>query len=189
MSRKLAHVGAMTAIATLPLASFASTAHAQPTRAAASTQTPYCSTRLLNPEEMQAGAHSIVTCYSTLTASLQAVGVDLPPAQAATVLAQTSGDVSGLVAVHYKMNSGAGEYLAIAGTTCNGGGVSFNAGDAWNDVITATRHQACSQVKHWSDANYSGAEETTNGGSGSIAALRTAVAGQVSSIKYFGPTN
>ena len=186
MPRKLVHAGAVTAFVALPLASIVGTAHAASGAAADGPQDTYCSTQLLTPAQMNAGVHSVVTCYSTLAASLTAVGVSTNVT--ASDLMQTSGDISGLVAVHYKMSNGTGQYLAIAGTNCNGGGVSFNGGDPWNDVITATRHQGCSQVKHWSDANFSGSEETTNGGSGSIVALR-AVAGQVSSIKYFGPTN
>lgn len=188
MPRKLVHAGAVTAFVAIPLASFVSTAHAAPPETASEPENTYCSTNLLTPAEMQAGVTSVIHCYPTFDASLGAVGVRAPAGVTASAAMETA-DVSGLVAIHYKMNNGIGQYLAIAGTTCNGGGISFNAGDPWNDVITSTRHQSCSQVKHWSDANFSGAEETTNGGSGTIVTLRSVVAGQVSSIKYFGPVN
>ena len=77
----------------------------------------------------------------------------------------------------------------MAGDGCDGGGLSFSAGDNWNDTILATRHRLCSQVKHYSDADYRGEVQTTNGGNGTLNMMNGSLTRQVSSIKYQGVIN
>jgi len=154
---------------------------------------PYCSTTELTPEQMAAGETSQITCYGTLSASLQAVGIDAPKGvTVANVMATattTASAASGVAAVHYKSTNGTGEYLSVAGDGCDGGGLSFQAGDPWNDTIMATRHRLCSQVKHYSDADYSGNIQTTNGINGTLVLMNAQLTRQVSSIKYQGTVN
>lgn len=151
---------------------------------------PYCSTQELSPAQIAAGETSVITCYGTLEASLQSVGIEVPKgATAAGLMAAESVSASGVAAVHYKSTNGAGEYLSVAGDGCDGGGLSFTAGDNWNDTIMATRHRLCSQVKHYSDADYRGEVQTTNGGNGALNMMNGSLTRQVSSIKYQGVIN
>ena len=129
----------------------------------------YCSTTELTPDQIAAGEHSTITCYTSLDSSLRAVGIDTPKGASLEGLATTmAASGSGVAAIHYKNASGAGEYLTVAGDGCDGGGLSFEAGESWNDSIVATRHRLCSQVKHYSDANYGGTIQTTVGGNGAL---------------------
>ncbi len=151
---------------------------------------PYCSTQELTPDQMAAGETSQITCFGTLEASLTAVGIDAP--QGATVeglMSTEAASASGVAAVHYKTTNGSGEYLSVAGDGCDGGGLSFAAGDSWNDTIMATRHRLCSQVKHFSDADYGGNVQTTNGINGTLNMMNGSLTRQVSSIKYQGTMN
>ena len=150
---------------------------------------PYCSTQELTPEQMAAGETSQITCYSSLDASLRAVGIAAPTGATADSMMTAGTSASGVAAVHYKNSNGTGEYLSVAGDGCDGGGLSFTAGDNWNDAILATRHRLCSQVKHYSDADYSGNIQTTNGPNGMLVQMNSALARQVSSIRYQGVMN
>jgi hypothetical protein len=151
---------------------------------------PFCSTTELTPEQMAAGVTSQITCYGTLDASLRAVGIDAPKGTTVDNLMSTEGaSASGVAAVHYKTTNGSGEYLSVAGSGCDGGGLSFEAGDSWNDTIMATRHRLCSQVKHYSDADYTGNTQTTNGANGTLVLMNGQLTRQVSSIKYQGTMN
>lgn len=148
----------------------------------------FCSTRMLSPAELEAGVRSVITCYDDFAQSLNAVGIKgvSPTARPDTV---STNDGSGLVAVHYDGYNGTGSSLSVGGSTCEGGGISFGAGDWWNDRISSTRHQSCSQIKHWTDADYQGATQLTNAGSGGLANLNATLNDAVSSIKYYGPVN
>ena len=53
----------------------------------------------------------------------------------------------------------------------------------------STRHRLCSQVKHYSDADYRGEVQTTNGGNGTLNMMNGSLTRQVSSIKYQGVIN
>jgi hypothetical protein len=138
----------------------------------------------LTAEQLDAGVLSTVRCYDTYEESLRAVGID--PAASSTVRT-TSADVvgNGLVSLadHYEEPWGGGVPLTIWGNqVCDGGGVSFVAGDPWNDRIRSTAPRACSRVKHFADAGFSGSAETivkNNGGALSI------LPGAVSSMRYY----
>jgi hypothetical protein len=150
----------------------------------------YCSTHELTPEQMAAGATSEITCYSTLEASLAAVGVAVPQGvDVNNLMATATASGQSVAAIHYKSTLGTGEYLSVAGDGCDGGGLSFAAGDSWNDTIVSTRHKLCSQIKHYSDADYGGNMQSTSGVSGILNILGGALSRQVSSIRYFGTMN
>ncbi len=65
---------------------------------------------------------------------------------------------------------------------CDGGAFSFPAGDPWNDRIRSTVPRACSRVKHFADAGFSGGAETINRGSGVALSI---LPGAVSSMRYY----
>ena len=150
---------------------------------------PYCSTHELTPEQLAAGETSEITCYTSLSDSLRAVGVDAPKGAGVDSLVGTQVAASGIAAVHYKASGGTGEYLSVAGDGCDGGGISFSAGESWNDAIASTRHRLCSQVKHYSDNDYTGSIQTTNGGNGALVPMNSALSRQVSAIRYLGSMN
>jgi hypothetical protein len=149
----------------------------------------YCSTRQLTPEEMAAGVTSEIECYPTLEGSLAAVGVAVP--EDTTMSQVLSGEAASgsIAAIHYKSSLGSGDYLSVQGDRCDGGGLNFAAGESWNDAIVSTRHRLCSQVKHYTDADYSGNIQSTNGQSGMLLQLNSLLARQVSAIRYFGTMN
>ena len=148
------------------------------------------STQELTADQIKAGETSQITCFTTLQASLQAVGVDAPKGTTIDGLMATNAAApAGVLAVHYKSTNGVGEYLSVAGDSCDGGGISFEAGDSWNDAIMSTRHRLCSQVKHYSDAGYSGDVQTTNGANGVLVLMTSTLSRQVSSIRYQGTMN
>jgi hypothetical protein len=153
------------------------------------TSEPYCSTQELTPDQMAAGEISRITCFSTLAASLQAVGIAAPKGASVESLMASATATSGVAAIHYKSLNGTGEYLSVAGDGCDGGGLSFAAGDNWNDAILSTRHRLCSQVKHYSEADYGGNIQTTNGANGMLVPMNSSLARQVSAIRYQGQVN
>lgn len=160
------------------------------TTATTAASEPYCSTVELTPEQIAAGQTSEITCYGTLEASLRAVGVDAPAGVTlASAMAADGTTASSVAAIHYKTTNGTGEYLSVAGDGCDGGGLSFQAGDSWNDAIMSTRHRLCSQVKHYSEADYTGNVQTTNGASGTLVMMNSQLTRQVSAIKYQGTMN
>lgn len=176
--------------AAIPLMAPAVAGAAPAPPATSATSQAYCSTQELTPEQMAAGEISHVTCFGTLSESLQAVGIEAPRgAGAESLLSANVITTTGVAAVHYKSTNGSGEYLSVAGDGCDGGGLSFAAGDSWNDAILSTRHRLCSQVKHFSDADYSGNIQTTNGINGTLVQMNSQLARQVSSIKYQGTMN
>ena len=144
---------------------------------------------MLSRSEMAAGVRSRIQCFDSFTAALASVGVTDVPAGTTPANLRTDLDGSGLVAIHYSMGSGGGSSLTIAGSTCDGGGITLPPGDSWSDLIRSTRHQACSTIKHWTNSDYTGTEQTTNGGSTSLLNLNGSLAGHVESIKYYGPVN
>jgi hypothetical protein len=167
-------------------AAAAPVAVAQP--ALADSSGSHCSTRALSPTQLDAGELSEIRCFATFAESLAAIGVEAPaglsPADAEGVAA-----LSAVLAVHYDGNFGTGASLAIGGSDCNGGGISFSAGDPWNDVISSTEHRLCGRVKHWVDANYSGSYQNTQGGYGAVVNMNATLTNKVSSIKYYTPLN
>lgn len=142
---------------------------------------------LLTPDELAAGKRSTVDCYPTMDESLRAIGVADP---ANAVVRSADGDpiidddptinAGNIVAIHYQPS---GHALTIGGTNCNGGGISFDYGHAWNDRITSTAGRRCLSIKHWTDANFSGASQAASG-SGQVS-LAPGIAGQVSSMRYW----
>ena len=151
----------------------------------------YCSTRVLTEAELDAGAKSVITCSTSAESALGLQGYEVPAGltpEAALSGGVVSYDGTGLVAIHYDGNGATGSSLSVIGTVCDGGGISFSAGDWWNDRISSTRHQACSTIKHWVNSDFSGTAEVTQQPSGWWQTLN-ATNNQVSSIKYFGPNN
>lgn len=141
-------------------------------------ETRHCITELLPAEAIAAGKTNDITCAST-------------PQEAFDSWAQRSGKsaqfASTTLAVHYDNNPANGaNSLTITGTACDGGGISLSAGDWWNDKIRYTRHMACSDIKHWVHANYTGDAQITQGSWNSLVGLNGTLAGQVSSIGYYG---
>lgn len=145
----------------------------------------HCTTRLLTLAELRAGVRSEVTCADTFAAAMGSVGVVVPagrPVADQEAVALASGSV---LAVHHDQAAGAGSTLSITGTSCSGGGISFGAGDGWNDRIRSTTHRLCTQVKHWTGPEYAGSSQLTEGGDGAVRNLNGALAGAVSSIRYW----
>jgi hypothetical protein len=155
---------------------------------------PFCSTELLSAGQVAAGATSTITCYPTLDESLRSIGVDPSPyagagnspeafaaAAATDPVTDPVGTSDNLLALHYDDVLGRGTVLSIGGSGCDGGGISLNAGDYWNDRIRSTMPQACSKVKHWADANYTGSSEMAS----SPLNLSGLLAGRVTSIRYY----
>ncbi len=144
---------------------------------------PHCATRMLTPSELDEGKMSSILCFSTrqlATRSLDGHVAD----------SVRRADTSGLVAIHYDSSGGSGTSLSIAGTDCNGGGINLDAADPWNDLISSTRHQLCSKIKHFETYNAGpGASQLTENGSGWSANLNSSVSNKVSAIRYYGPVN
>jgi hypothetical protein len=154
-----------------------------------STPSVYCTTHELTAEQIDAGAISEIACYPTLESSLEAAGLEVPDGVDGPTALAAQAEAGGVVAVHYMSSSGSGDYLTVLGNGCDGGGLSFAAGDKWNDAIVSTRHRLCSQVKHFSDANYGGSIQNTYGYNGQLNVLSSPLARQVSSIRYYGTLN
>jgi hypothetical protein len=170
-----------TALAVAPTAPVAAATTAPPP--ADDPPPSFCATVMLTPEQLDAGVLSTVRCADTYEGSLRAIGVE--PASAAGGASTSAGPVTNgwvLLADHYEEWQGGGMPLSIWGDVCDGGGVSFPAGDAWNDRIRATAPRACSRVKHFADAGFSGTAEliTRNNGIG-----LSVVPGAVSSMRYY----
>ncbi|MBI2703899.1 MAG: hypothetical protein HYX32_01210 [Actinobacteria bacterium] len=149
----------------------------------------YCTTRLLSPAELDQGVKSVVNCSESFTDAMARAGVRMDPnstPDAVFVDGVQTRDASGWVAVHYDPYGGSAQGLYVLGTTCEGGGISFNAGDYWNDKISSTRHQSCGTIKHWDANNYTGPAEITTGGSGNLSNLGP-MSDRVSSIRYYTP--
>ena len=178
---------AIPALAATQLASAATTSPATTTTPtvtptdAQSAATPFCSTRALSPQQLQDGVKSTIKCYAALTESFDAIGVHMASATSSQ-LAVTN-DASVLLAYHYDATNGSGTSFAVSGA-CDGGGLSMAAGDPWNDRISSTRHYACSRIKHFADANFSGTAEWTNNSSGNASNLGV-ISDAVSSIRYY----
>lgn len=154
-------------------------------------ETIHCSTRLLTPAEVEAGVKSQITCSTSISDALAAQGLAVDPASSPDSLGDGpvgTLDSSGLVAIHYDGAYASGSSLSVVGSVCDGGGISFSSGDWWNDRISSTRHQACSTIKHWEHANYTGTAEITQNGSGYYSNLGS-TNNVVSSIRYYGPPN
>lgn len=140
---------------------------------------PYCATEGLTRAEIAAGATSEVRCFATFEQSLDSVGLSTRSVR--------SGD--GLVGIHYDGASGSGSPLAVAGTSCDGGGTHFEPTDWWNNRISSTRHKLCSKVKHLTEDDYTGNTYTTEGGDGVVRNLNATLDNAASSIVYLAPAN
>ena len=184
--RRRVLIGAAAAVpSALAVSSPATAAAARPT-APPPRQEPspeYCSTLALTPEQLDAGALSTVTCYPTYEESLRAIGAEPLATSGAGASADEVADGDGVIALHFENPSGDGSPLTIGGSSCNGGGVSFPVGSAWNDRIRATAPRGCSTVKHWTEPDYSGPTDTVTGSG--TRSLSGALAGRVSSIRYY----
>lgn len=168
-----------TALAVAPPAGSAATTAPPPDRQEPST---FCSTMMLTPEQLDAGATSTVRCYSTLEESLRAIGVDISPTMRTTSVDDVMSNGDPVIAVHYESFEPGQVPLAVGGNVCNGGGVSFPAGTYWNDRIRATATRGCSTVKHFTEPDYAGQAETVSNGLG---VLSPTLAGRVSSMRYW----
>lgn len=127
-----------------------------------------CHTWALTAEEIDAGETSEITCEWAV--------------EGAVATMATSDEYK--LATHYSGPSGFGTMLSVYGTNCNGGGVSFGAGDPWDDRIVSTRHYLCGTIKHFEHSDYSGIEETTTGTWGSVHNLGQDLYQETSAIEY-----
>jgi hypothetical protein len=134
-----------------------------------------CSTRLLTATQLEAGEQSTITCTEVDAATVASYGRG--PTQA--------GDK--LLAVHWDDLGGAGADLYVWGNDCNGGGVSFGSGHAWDNRISSTEHGICSKIKHFRDAPNTIPSWVTDGPG--VRDLMGSTNNQTSAIRYFGPTN
>lgn len=123
-----------------------------------------CTTTTLPLEAIAAGARSEVSCTWV-------------PADAATRMVR-----SGYIAVHYDGSSGSGAQLAVGGS-CSGG-ISFAPSDPWDDRISSTGHRVCGTIKHYTNRDYTGGPQVTEGGLGVVLNLGAWVSNQVSSVVY-----
>lgn len=152
-------------------------------------ETAYCSTTLLTAAQLRAHQISEIACYATLAESLDAVGIHVA-STSATGPATNSIDPN-LRAIHYDLSGGQGyTQLAVAGTECGGGGITFAADSPWNDMFSSTRHGACSRIKHYDNAGYQGNVCTTTGAPDTVnnfdnCANNVVMNNRVSSIQYF----
>jgi hypothetical protein len=168
---------------------------------------PFCSTYVLTAEQITAGVTSRVDCYATLAESRVAVGLspdesteaELSAARAVTGEAKSQGAADradGLAvaassgnlawARHYDYVGG-GASFTVSGpaTGCDGSGISFAAGDPWNDRISSTRHYLCGKVKHWTDGGFGGNLDITVGLLNQLLGLGGLLDNQATSMRYF----
>ena len=173
---------AILAAATAPTAPWiaGSPAEAEASRFATDDSERHCVTFALSATQIHAGVRSEITCGPTKASALRTAYDQDRNGEPRRMLSST------VLAVHYTSWTGTGDSLTIYGSSCDGGGVSFSAGGWWNDKIRSTHHRACSDVKHWVDAGYSGASQITTGANWDVVNLNSTLAGQVSSIAYYG---
>lgn len=126
-----------------------------------------CWTYALTAEEIADGVTSVIECE--------------PASEATEGLASR---MSTVLARHYWSPNASGSYFDVFGTVCNGGGISFAAGDPWNDNIRSTEHRACGTVKYWEHSNNSGASEYLGGSMYQVRNLTT-MAGYTSAVQYY----
>jgi len=126
-----------------------------------------CWTYALTDEEIADGVTSVIECE---------------PASEATE--EVAARMSTVLARHFWSPNGSGSYFDVLGTTCGGGGISFAAGDPWNDNIRSTEHRLCGTVKYWEHAGNTGASEYLGGSPWQIRNLTT-MAGYTSAVQYY----
>jgi hypothetical protein len=143
----------------------------------------FCSTTMLTPEEIEQGRTSTVTCYPTFEESLEGVGLEPISEARALTMSDAQLNADGILAIHYDGPGGMGEPLTVRGSDCGGGGVIFEAGTPWNDRVRSTAPRGCSQIKHWTEPNYTGTVELVGGLP--IGSLSPSLAGRVSSMRYW----
>jgi hypothetical protein len=185
MNRRFTATAAAVGAVALPIAS-SQTAEAAPTPV----EKPHCSTRALTAAQIDRGERSTVACFPTFVESMAALGVTVPAnATPRDLRIQSVAALSGVLAIHYDGFSASGSSLSVGGTDCGGGGISLPAGDSWNDRISSTKHQLCGRVKHWTDANYSGTSQLTEGGFNVARDMNSSLHDNVTSIRYYEPLN
>ncbi len=160
----------------------------------------HCSTHVLSPEQMKAGAKSDIRCYGTEDQARVSVGLkaldgtvestEKARSELGARLAEPSGgmvmaqaETSYVWAQHYDFNGFGATLLITGGSFCDGSGLVLSAGDAWNDRISATRPHHCGKVKHFQHWDQSGAQQNTVG-SGMLFTLNDQLNNQVSSTSY-----
>ncbi len=159
----------------------------------------HCSTRVLSPEQMKAGAKSDIRCYPTEDQARVAVGLRALDGtvesterarqelgatideQSGAVMAQAQSDY--VWAQHYDFNGYGATLVITGGSFCDGSGLVLSAGDGWNDRISSTRPHHCGKVKHFEHWDQSGAQQNALG-SGMLTPLNSQLNNQVSSTSY-----
>jgi len=124
--------------------------------------TEYCIAYAITREEAAAGEVSEIVC-SDAPALLQRA-----PAALITL------------ALHYDGLNGQGPVMAAQGSSCSDVTV-FGSGSSWNNRIESSLPMACSKMKHYDTATFSGdAEYLSSGGLQNLTTLRN----RTSSIGY-----
>lgn len=145
----------------------------------------HCTTPALTPDQLRAGARSALRCHDTFAEAMGAVGVAVPADAPLAVQREAAMASGSVLALHHEHASGGGASLSVTGASCDGGGVSLSASDPWNDRISSTRHQLCTQIKHWSGAGYTGDVQLTEGGAGIVRNMNGTLNDAVTSMRYW----
>lgn len=134
-----------------------------------------CWTYALTAEEIADGVTSVIECEPASQAAQE---------RATHAAKSGAGLMSTVLARHFWSANGTGSFFDVFGVDCNGGGISFAAGDPWNDNIRSTEHRICGTVKYWEHAGNSGASEYLGGSPWQIRNLTT-LAGYTSAVQYY----
>lgn len=164
----------------------------------------HCITDALSGTAIERGAVSALTCFPTYGEAMVALGLARPgaviePGSAEDPIRQPKG-VSGRgrpqarfpsqgLAQHWNDLSQTGSSITVNGTTCDGSGIQFGFGHAWNNRIRSTVHLRCYTIKHYPGDSYDGNWQTTEGNYGNPRTMNTSLDRETSSIMYHLPTN
>jgi hypothetical protein len=127
-----------------------------------------CTTEALTAAEVAAGAISEVTCVPHIDGGTSSIG----PRASVTL------------ATHYTGSGGTGDALTVTGSTCDGSGIAFSVSSPWNNEIRSTRNGACANAKHFSNADYTGSNQTASGSPGTLTNIGSPLNAQISSVRY-----
>ena len=168
-----------------PATAATTTPEARPGPTVATPGGQHCATTALTLDQLRAGARSAIHCHDTFAGAMASIGVAVPvgaPLARQQEVALASGSV---LAIHYEHASGAGSSFSVSGSTCDGGGISMSSSDPWNDRVSSTRHQLCTQVKHWTGPSSTGDVQLTQGASGSLHDMNATLNDDVTTIRYW----
>jgi hypothetical protein len=112
-------------------------------------------------------------CFATFADAMSWAGVDTegladPSPSGLAAAGRLQMGVTSIIGIHYDGYNWTGASMTVSGTNCGGGWL--NVSPAWNDRISSTAN-GCPRVRHFRDANLSGAWQDTLGSGGNLSVL------------------